>query len=74
MPLEGTHEPDYLPCPALVWPPQDSIPGVGQVGALRSSELSPYLVPWALDLIPNTLSAQHTGPTLPLGPSTVKVL
>lgn len=77
LPLEGTHEPDYLPCPALVWPPWDSIPtipGVGQVGALRFSELSPCLVPCALDLIPNTLSAQDTGPTLPLGPSAVKVL
>lgn len=64
-------------CPALVWPPWDSIPtipGVGQVGALRFSELSPCLVPCALDLIPNTLSAQDTGPTLPLGPSAVKVL
>lgn len=64
-------------CPALPWsdlPGTQFPPGVGQVGALRFSELSPCLVPCALDLIPNTLSAQHTGPTLPLGPSAVKVL
>lgn len=63
--------------PALAWPPRDSIPlipGAEQEGALRSQELSSCPVPRALDLIPDTLSAQYTRPALPLGPSTAKVL